>query len=77
MEFKWDKNAAKKITVEAMHDLSKRGQSRLRTVTCPVHLSVHEVVWNAQGLNVNVTVKDPCCDALEARVQEATARAIR
>jgi hypothetical protein len=73
----WNKNLADEIATDVMKDLARKGGQRLRTVTCPVHGSTHQVTWESQGKNINVSVNDACCDKLQEVLNAEAEKAIQ
>jgi hypothetical protein len=76
MSVHWNHAAVEMVASEAM-DGGAREERRLWTVTCPLHGTMHDVVWATRGEDIDVNVEDGCCDELERVVSAEIQRAIR
>ena len=75
--FKFNEDALKRLTTEVMQDVATKGHGRLQYVTCPVHGSQHQVLWEMHGDTIRASVSDSCCEALNEALVSATERAIQ
>jgi hypothetical protein len=75
--FKWNPNAERQITAEVMKNLARKGEQRLRSVTCPVHHSSHPVTWRVQRGEIEVSAAAPCCDEVQRVLNEEARKALR
>ena len=75
--FKFNEDALKKLTTEFMQNVATKGRHRLQYVTCPVHLSRHQVRWEMHGDTIRAGVSDACCEELKKALTSATRQAIQ
>jgi hypothetical protein len=75
--FKFHEHALKKLTTEVMQNVATKGQQRLPYVTCPVHLSRHQVVWELHGETIRAKLNDSCCEELNKALVSATKQAVQ